>query len=88
MNEKHTAGAIKAAEIILNGKPDIMTAYGRKRIDGIADLIGRETHARDMLNALNVCLRRLECVEEPGHGLSIRDSIREIITTAEGGTKG
>jgi len=30
-----TRGALKAAEIILNGKPDILTAYGRKRIDGL-----------------------------------------------------
>lgn len=40
--------------------------------------------APDMLEALKVCLRRLECVEELGHGLSIQESIKEIIERAEG----
>jgi hypothetical protein len=42
--------------------------------------------APEMLEALKVCLRRRECVDDPGQGLSIQESIREIIAKAEGVT--
>ena len=49
---KHTAGALKAAKIIMNGKARIKTEYGEKSIEGIADLIERETAAPEMYEAL------------------------------------
>lgn len=69
--EKHTQGALRAAAVIMNGRAKIKTDYGEKTAEGIADLIDRETGAGELLEALEVCLKRLE-------------SIREIIAKAEG----
>ena len=60
MDTKHTPGAIKAAEVITGGRyhehQTKRTLYptdrGDKTVEGIADLIDRETGTLDMLKAL------------------------------------
>ena len=49
--EKHTAGATRAAEIIMNGQEFISTEYGKKRAAGIAELIDDKTAAPELLRA-------------------------------------
>ena len=49
---KHTPGALRAATVIMNMAHTIETDYGQKTEEGIADLIDRETHAPEMLEAL------------------------------------
>jgi len=50
---KHTEGAIRAAEAITGlkyGNPKLhFTAYGRKTVEGIADIIDKETVAWKLL---------------------------------------
>jgi len=41
--EVHTVGALDAANVILNGKIKIETAFGTKTVCGVADLIDRES---------------------------------------------
>lgn len=52
-NTTHTLGAIRAAEIITGGKygdkKTYPTTYGRKTVEGIADIIDRETAAFELL---------------------------------------
>ncbi len=52
---KHTAGAIRAAEIITQSKygasKKTRTEYGQKTAIGIADLIDRQTHVLVLLAA-------------------------------------
>jgi len=51
-----TPGAMKAAEIILDGNEHIPTLYGGKTQQGIADLIDRETQAPALLNLCRAVL--------------------------------
>lgn len=52
----HTPGAIRAAEAIFDGvygdHKKYRTAYGGKSIEGVADIIDRETHAPELAEAL------------------------------------
>ena len=56
--EKHTPGAIRAAEIITGGEYGswrlYVTTYGRKTVVGIADLIDRQTGAAELCRALRL----------------------------------
>jgi len=56
---KHTQGALIAAEIILNGKPTIWTGYGKKTLEGLAELIDRMTAAPELLQGCNAALAYL-----------------------------
>lgn len=49
----HSPGAIKAAEIIMGDDEFIFTTFGRKRIEGLAALIDNQTHAPELLAALD-----------------------------------
>ena len=49
---KHTLVAMHVAGIIMGGKARIETVYGFKNIEGITDLIERETGLPDLLAAL------------------------------------
>lgn len=53
---KHTPGAMRAAKIIMNGREFINTEYGKKRLEGIADLVDRETAAPAMYEALHALI--------------------------------
>ena len=61
----HTPGAIRAAQVILNGEETIPTVYGRKSVEGIADLIDRETAARALLAALEAIERIPYSLDDP-----------------------
>lgn len=45
----HTKGALKAAEVIMNGKKLMSTEYGKKSLEEIADLIEIETAAPEIM---------------------------------------
>ena len=60
MKTQHTPGAMKAATVIMNGKNRIKTNYGEKSLEGIADLIDRETAAPELLEA---CEQALELIK-------------------------
>jgi hypothetical protein len=45
----HTKGAVKCAEIILGNYDSIFTRYGKKTVEGLADLIDIETNAPALL---------------------------------------
>ena len=51
-NQNPTKGCLKVAEIILNGRERIRTAYGTKTKLGIADLIYRETGLKELEEGL------------------------------------
>jgi hypothetical protein len=55
-----TQGALNAARIILGDRQSLETNYGNKRLDGIADLINRETAAPELLEALEGLLRETQ----------------------------
>ena len=59
-----TRGAIRAAEIITMsnfGTPrQFKTRYGHKTVEGIADLIDQQTHARALLTACRDMLRYVQ----------------------------
>ena len=48
---KHTRGATEAAWVIMAGKAKIETEFGKKTLEGIADLIDRKTAAPELLRA-------------------------------------
>lgn len=48
----HTLGAMRAAEIITNGTTRTMTNLGVKTLEGVADIIDRQTAASELLAAL------------------------------------
>ena len=53
---KHTRGATEAAWVIMAGKAKIETEFGKKTLEGIADLIDRKTAAPDLLKAAKYAL--------------------------------
>lgn len=48
----HSPSAMDAAGVLLDGKARIKTAYGSKTACGVASLIDNETHAPELLDAL------------------------------------
>ena len=46
----------------------------------------RLSSAPELLEACKIALRRLECVEEEGHGLAIQDHLKDLIAKTEGVT--
>jgi hypothetical protein len=77
-------GALRAAEIILNGKREISTEYGKKTALGIADLIDNETGARNLLEACKAMLAR-EAELTTGDCYTEYRAIEAAILKAEGG---
>jgi len=61
--QKHTPGAIRAAEIITGGTlgdgNTYATTYGRKTVAGVADIIDGQTAAPDLLEACQGLLEHL-----------------------------
>ena len=59
MSNEHSPGVIRAAEIITGGKygePSLyVTEYGKKTVEGIADIIQMESGNMCLLNALKEC---------------------------------
>jgi hypothetical protein len=96
METKHTAGALKLAEILIPEGIDrkghqskIKTAYGEKTREGLADLIDRETSVPDMLGALKEANEILKptaamCRKTSAEIEEIRCKIVMIINLAEG----
>lgn len=58
MKEQRNRPALIVAEIIMNGRATLKTSYGVKRVEGIADLIERESpdllRERDELKEINM----------------------------------
>lgn len=74
---KHTRGAIAAARILMNGEELIMTAFGRKSAEGVADLIDIQTQASEMLELLR-------CVAETVPGWAMGRDARALIAKIDG----
>jgi hypothetical protein len=86
MNAKHTPGALRAAKIIMGGRSNLVTEYGRKSEEGIADLVDNETYVLELLEACRAMLVRWESldVENLGPGCRvIADAARAAIAKAE-----
>ena len=79
----HTPGAIRAAEAITGetyGNPDgerTSTEYGEKTCTGIADLIDRETHALELLEALENIASYLEDEADMGGSTRAANKLRK-----------
>ena len=89
--QKHTAGAIRAAEIITgykyNEQKYIPTEYGRKTTEGVADLIDRETSTPDLLEACKYVVqyhREHDSGEGELFGLDFVTTCINAIAKAEG----
>jgi hypothetical protein len=86
----HTSGAWRVATIIMHAKDVIATEYGVKTIEGIADLIDRETHAPELLRALKLIRERLACEAPTAEGreserrLALDIAVAAIAATEEG----
>ena len=81
----HTPGALRAAHIIMNGKEKILTEYGTKRAEGIADLIEHETAAPELLEACKKLLAAAVCNYDPKTTLYEYGALAEAaIARAEG----
>jgi hypothetical protein len=86
----YTRGALKAAEVIMNGKKLISTDYGKKSLEGIADLIDRETAAPEMYEALKELYKELHASRfkmdvKKDYSLMVADSIAsKVLFKAEG----
>ena len=65
METATTSGAYRAAEIIMAGETRIDTAYGRKSVHGIADIIDRQTATLELLEAL-------KALTESAHLINVR----------------
>ena len=69
--QKHTKGAIRAAEIITGGAygsdKRYPTDYGAKTVEGIADLIDLQTMPHDLTRALQSRVNECHC-HNIGHG--------------------
>jgi len=50
--EAHTIGAERAARLIMNNEKYIQTLYGKKTLEGIADLIDKETDSPSLIEQL------------------------------------
>jgi hypothetical protein len=74
-------GAYRAAWIILGGAASINTGYGVKFVDGLADIINRETAAPELLDALK---NLADGVEHRGDDWANLDEARAAIAKAEG----
>ncbi len=92
MNEvKHLKTTLRVAEVLVPAdKNRIVTAFGDKTREGIADLIERETHLGEVSDALRFALMTIE--HRPGlcHRLDLftADERRKLSTTlakAKGG---
>ena len=59
MKAEHTAGATRAATIIMGDDEYIFTTYGRKSLEGLAALIDTQTAAPDLLQACRIALKNL-----------------------------
>ena len=82
---KHTRGATEAAWVIMAGKAKIETEFGKKTLEGIADLIDRKTAAPELLEALkhaHTSLRTFsDHVPDDEKGWTSYDS--EVLTSLE-----
>lgn len=79
---KHTPGAVKIANIIMNGKNRIKTDWGEKSAQGIADLIDNETHAPELLEALKELVSRTKMLDQTATHEGITNC--EVIAKARG----
>ena len=94
----HTPRALRAAKIIMNEKGKINTDYGQKTLEGIADLIERETELPELLEVLKRARIALtfyrewmtdHCPEGNGstqypYGIDVENGARKIIDNIEG----
>ena len=61
---KPTAGALRAASLIMGDDEYIFTSHGRKRLEGLVDLIDRESGLRELVKAAELAL---EWIDHPDH---------------------
>ncbi len=81
----YTAGAIRAATIIMNGKTEIKTEWGTKRLEGITDLIDRETGAGALLEACrNALIAMSLCPKMSANMRYVKGDLERAIAKATG----
>jgi len=81
---KHTNGAIRAAQIITGGKygePGLhQTEYGKKTVEGVADIIDDQTAAPELLaaveGALEAITRAFDIMDNRADRAAWRDSMK------------
>ena len=80
---KHTPGATEAARVIMAGKAKVETEYGKKTLEGIADLIDRKTAAPKLLEAAKQAREHLVYYRSVPAGQTVIDNLDTAIAKAE-----
>ena len=85
--EKHTSGAIGAAEMIVavicaHKDKRYFTEYEREMVRGIADIIDRETEAPAMVEALRDALNDIQTARRLAYERGVEDIEATLGTTA------